>query len=371
LTAKKLPLLLYGAGIRAKIEKDYVEKATGVSAICYVDQDVNKQGVLLHGLPVISLNEAKEKYGVFDLHITVGMPVRMDVFDYLLEQGILDENILNYSVEGPVNDNVDKNRDDLLILNENEPELTPLPIDFAPKLAVHVHVFYTELLDEITSSLNHIPYKFDCFVSTDTVEKKHAILSEFEAVNNSVNTYVDIFENRGRDIAPLLVQMKDYIGQYDYICHFHSKKSSHMLEKFSDSWRKYLYKHLFGSCDNVKKIFELFVSKSTLGLIFPDTWPGLLPTVDWGENKLGCKMLADKLHFDINTSVNPIFPAGNMFWARVEAVNDLFQYGFTMDDFPVENGQKDATLAHAVERIWVYLTNASGFKYVMTTNDFA
>lgn len=90
-----LPLALYGAGKNAAIEKAAVEKS-GYDPVCFIDADVSKQGCEYLGLPVLSLNEAKRKYGQFNLHVTVGISARFDIFEYLLQQGIQKEKILNY-----------------------------------------------------------------------------------------------------------------------------------------------------------------------------------------------------------------------------------------------------------------------------------
>ena len=54
------------------------------------------------------------------------------------------------------------------------------------------------------------------------------------------------------------------------------------------------------------------------------------------------------------------FPAGNMFWARTAAVKPLFALNLKQSDFPQEAGQEYATLAHQIERAWVYVAQAMG-----------
>ena len=51
-----------------------------------------------------------------------------------------------------------------------------------------------------------------------------------------------------------------------------------------------------------------------------------------------------------------------MFWARVDAVLPLFTNNLS-DNFPNEKGQADGTLAHAIERLWVYIAEYSGYTY--------
>ncbi len=51
-----------------------------------------------------------------------------------------------------------------------------------------------------------------------------------------------------------------------------------------------------------------------------------------------------------------------MFWARVDAILPLFT-SILAENFPNEKGQADGTLAHAIERLWVYIAEYSGYTY--------
>ena len=46
------------------------------------------------------------------------------------------------------------------------------------------------------------------------------------------------------------------------------------------------------------------------------------------------------------------FPAGNMFWAKIKAIFQIFLYDFS-DDFPDEDNQTNDTIMHGIERIWL------------------
>ena len=89
------PAVLYGAGGYAVYEKQQAEQS-GIKPLCFVDADTEKQGRSYLGLPVISLEQAKERYGDFLVHITTDMHLRREIFEYLVRQGIKAERILNY-----------------------------------------------------------------------------------------------------------------------------------------------------------------------------------------------------------------------------------------------------------------------------------
>ena len=82
---------------------------------------------------------------------------------------------------------------------------------------------------------------------------------------SKVNKYeILVVENRGRDVLPLMVQLKDKINKYKYFCHLHTKKSN-------DDWRKYLWNNLLGK-DIIQETSYNFESSEKLGLIFPPTY---------------------------------------------------------------------------------------------------
>lgn len=94
-----------------------------------------------------------------------------------------------------------------------------------------------------------------------------------------------------------------------------------------------------------------------LGIVFPKPFHNLENAIHWGLNKDLAENVLQKLHIDIKLPVNNIvFPVGNMFWARVDAVLPLFT-NTVADNFPNEKGQADGTTAHAIERLWVISLN--------------
>ena len=56
------------------------------------------------------------------------------------------------------------------------------------------------------------------------------------------------------------------------------------------------------------------------------------------------------------------FPEGNMFWAKISSIYQIFITDFDKL-IPQEKGQKDGTLLHGIERIWLYLVKINGYYY--------
>ena len=259
--------------------------------------------------------------------------------------------------------------DDLKVVNlsDGEVEADFERPDQKPRIAVQVHMFYTDTLEETIANLNLIPYRFDCYVSTDTDQKKALIEKQLKETCHCCNATVEVFENRGRDVAPLLVQMGKRVEDYDYLCHIHSKKTK--TNDHGNEWRKYIFKHLFGNEAYMKRIFAIFERDATIGLLMPETYPVLELQAEWGGNREGVATLLTMLGIETELPRVPVFPVGNMFWMRTDAVRKMFSYGFAQQDFPKEEGQVNATIAHQIERSWVYVAADAGYRYQKIFNN--
>lgn len=231
------------------------------------------------------------------------------------------------------------------------------------KIAVQIHVYYTDLLFDIYVNLSEIPFNFDLYLSTDTGEKYNEIQQFFKSNKIKGSVFIEVFENRGRDIAPFIMQMKDRIKTYDYICHLHTKKSKHSL--FGDEWRDYLYFNLMGTKNNIESLFYLFENNKEIGIIYPETYLAIKDQMVIGSNQEIFDILCDRMN--IPNKFNNRFPAGSMFWARTQAIMPLFET-VIIEDFDNESGQLDCTMAHAIERILVVLTEGRGYQAIQTFN---
>ena len=231
------------------------------------------------------------------------------------------------------------------------------------KVAVQAHIFYEDLIEEIINKINNIPVQFDLFISTTSVEMKN-LISDFTKTNSKANEIeITILYNKGRDVLPLLTQLKDRIKKYKYICHIHSKKSKTSPE-IGISWRNYLYNNLLGNNKIVSEILSDFESLDNLGFIFPETFYEIisLSLILTKKNKNYMNYILKIIFQNYKIGNQLYFPAGNMFWARVKAVHQMFEYNFDKM-FSREKNQVNDTIMHAIERIWLYLVKLNGFFY--------
>lgn len=235
-------------------------------------------------------------------------------------------------------------------------------------IAVQLHLFYIDLLDEFMEYLNNIPYNFDLYISIINEKDKENVIEKTKYIRNVNKVLVKVVPNRGRDVAPLIVSFGNELQKYDYICHLHSKKSLYTGNEQA-GWRRTLLEGLMGNPKQVVDIFYEFETNPEIGLIYPETWSGL---PYWGHNWLSNTksrdVLMEKLGFvDVYYDKYVDFPMGTMFWGRMDAISDFFRGKIKLNDFPEENGQVDGTIAHAFERCLGALNKING--YQVTTYD--
>ena len=234
-------------------------------------------------------------------------------------------------------------------------------------IAIHIHVFYEELLNDILTKINLIPFKYDLFISTTSEEKKNLI--EDYLFNSKANHFeIKIFENKGRDVFPFISQMKNYYKKYKYICHIHTKKSIHRLI-LGANWREYIYDNLIGSKEIILDIFYEFKKYEKLGFIFPEAYYEIIKnTKDYQNinfglnivNKRYMNFILKKIFQRFKLNEKLVFPFGNMFWAKIKAIYQIFNIRLR---FPKELNQNNGTIMHAIERIWLYLVKLNGYFY--------
>lgn len=239
------------------------------------------------------------------------------------------------------------------------------------KLAIQCHVYYVDLLRDILDNISYVSIPYDLYISTDTEEKKKEIIKILKEYSIS-NYFVKVFENRGRDILPMLLQMKDKIKNYDFFLHLHTKKSITLAN--GKEWRNYLFDHLLGSKSNVNDILNHFESNENLGVVYPVPHEAsflqlINPNGGIGGNRSHLEELFQELNLpleEINGQMS--FPTGSMFYARTKAILDLFEH-IDASKFEDENGQLDGTYAHAIERVFDVLAKKNGYQTLLILNE--
>ena len=238
-------------------------------------------------------------------------------------------------------------------------------------VAIQIHVYYEELFLEILNKINNIPIKFDLYVSTISSIKRDNIEESIKNYSKANKYEIKILENKGRDILPFITQMKSKYRKYKYICHLHTKKTifSQHLGKY---WREYIFENIIGNKEIISEIINNFEENEILGFIFPDTYYYLINYKKYYEsiqytshkpNKKWMNLILNILFKRFSIGEYLLFPSGNMFWARLKAIYQVFKLFKYSQQFPKESYQNNTTIMHGIERIWLYLVKINGYKY--------
>jgi lipopolysaccharide biosynthesis protein len=229
-------------------------------------------------------------------------------------------------------------------------------------VALHVHVFYPELLAPILERLAHNRVQPDLFVSYSDPGLEPAIRQVLASHQREASLHP--VPNRGRDIGPLLSELGQHLDRtYAFHGHLHTKKSVLIDGGTAARWREFLLINLLGDAERpmADRILAAMQADPELGLVFPDD-PGCL---GWTENRPHAKALAAQLEItDLPEAIN--FPVGTMFWARQGALSRLYNLGVSWDDYPSEPLGYDGTMLHAIERLLPQICLASGQRYAVT-----
>ena len=242
---------------------------------------------------------------------------------------------------------------------------TPPP---AFRIAAACHMFYADLSGEFRAALARIPGRLDVLLSTDTEDKCAEIAQTFMGWDKG-EVDVRIVANRGRDIGPKLAAHGDLRHRYDLVLYLHSKRSigrtpdGSVLDDGSD-WRRYLLRTLAGSPAITGSILEAFRSDPRLGIVMAQHWDPVRIWINWGDNFFVARDLARRMGIGLTPAHSIDFPAGSMFWARPAALGPILDLGLRVEDFPDEPVQDDGTLAHAIERLFLFACEAAGYRWV-------
>jgi len=232
----------------------------------------------------------------------------------------------------------------------------------AGKIAVHLHVFYPDLVGEMIEGLRDMPFPYDLYISVVTDEAMKICRRAFTNLPCCREMKIRRVANRGRDVAPMFCAFGRELSRYDYVAHLHTKKSLYNRGA-TEGWREYLYRNLLGSEERIRRIFALMQGASPCGIVYPQNYV-LLPywANTWLANRELGRIWCARLGIDNVPCGYFDYPASSMFWARGDALAPLFNAGITLKDFPKETRQTDGTLAHTLERLFVLCSLKQGMR---------
>ena len=235
------------------------------------------------------------------------------------------------------------------------------------KIALIIHIYYEDLAEYCRKYAESMPEGTDVYITVPDNEKLLEVKKVFAGF--PYNTEFRITGNRGRDVAPFIVGCKDIIEKYDLICKVHDKRVQQLKPmSLGESWSYKCFENLLKNKVFVHNIIDLFQKKEYLGLLTPPIpnhgpYYPITGKGEWGNNYKVVKQLADmlNLHVDISQNKEPVAPLGSMFWFRTDALKPLFSHDWKYDEMPEEPIEDDATLLHAIERIYPFCAQEAGY----------
>lgn len=240
----------------------------------------------------------------------------------------------------------------------------------AKKVAVHLHVFYVDLLQEFLTAFTAFSFDYDLFITTDRKEK----VAEIEEIleENSRAAEIVVTGNIGRDVLPML-KLKEALQSYNYVGHFHTKKSKEVDFWAGESWRKELIAMLVNPANTILANME---AKDDLGLVIADipTFFRFNKIVDaYNENQIAPAMneLWQKMgltkDIDYNNFHTFVMSYGTYVWFKYDALKPLFDLDLTDEDVPAEPLPQNSVL-HAIERLLVYIAWDKNYDFRIAKN---
>jgi lipopolysaccharide biosynthesis protein len=222
-----------------------------------------------------------------------------------------------------------------------------------------LHCFYVDEAKVLLQKLREVDLRLGALILVvDTEEKKQAL--EKIIIQLEVHGDVVLHENQGRNVAPFLTVLKDLHPRFKYLLHLHTKKSPHNSELAE--WGRFLTSNLLSSRTAVNNILHL-LAEADYGVVYSTHHPEVQGLRSWGLNFELASALLKKCGISLPVPSALEYPTGMMFWARKEVFLPIVEAGITTHDFPEELGQVDGTLAHAIERVVLYLCESAGLNY--------
>lgn len=244
------------------------------------------------------------------------------------------------------------------------------------RVALVMHIYYSDLIECCFNYALSMPEYADIIITTDKEEKAEQIRVTFDrGCWNNVN--VITVENRGRDVSALLVAAAPYLSEYDLVCFAHDKKSQQLKYGISGiCFFERSFKNTLGSRKYVENIIDLFGNEPRLGIACPPPpnhaeYFANFSTANWTSCYGVTKDLYDKLGLKcpIDEQHAVMAPLGNTFWFKPAALKGLIDIKWEYEDFPPEPAAIDATISHAIERLYPFCAQNNGYFSAWVVND--
>lgn len=251
-----------------------------------------------------------------------------------------------------------RNMDDDSQYFENWEELTWSPV-LASRIAVVVHFYYQCGWESIAKHLVRLEsFSHDVFVTVPDTRRE-----EFERVRHLLPGVVPLYvPNRGKDCYPFVrtARLLASCG-YTKVLKLQTKKITG--DAHDAQWQLTALDQLVPEDPHLVGQVLSLLDLGRAGVVGPERYYLPLHASITNVRQLLWVRLTEQ--YDSSTAEYILarqnrfgFFGGTMFWARLDALRGHFSSRY--QDFEPERGQKDGTLAHALERLFTLFPEADG-----------
>ena len=335
--------------------------AYGVVDHCNIDS----YELINRGWPVINKSTLVENYGVRIQMQCLGEDVRLSL-DYIREHfqynmSLIWQNLLRTQNITDIYQSANLN----FILSKSHLNKTDIETKQS-KVLVVLHIYYVNRLERYDHYITSIPESIDVIITAANKEKAEIIRNRFEPVLGA-RLKVILTQNRGRDLAALLVAARPYIKDYEYLCFCHDKLSPQLHYAYGNYFEYLLWENTLGNNIYIENVISSFEENKELGLLAipsPNNTGGI-KTNFWThpKNIEQTKVVLKKIGINSpNISEEKLcLSMGTAFWCRVNALEKLFNYPWKNKDFPKEPLAVDGTFSHGLERSFPFVAQNAGY----------
>jgi rhamnosyltransferase len=242
-------------------------------------------------------------------------------------------------------------------------------------VAVFIHAFYPEMIEELAGLATNIPADHHLFVTTASDENRQKIEAYLLGIGYSTDAVqVRVVEqNRGRDMSSLFITFRDVVlsEKYTVALRLHSKRTPQVSPRVAEEFKTHLFENLIESRGYVSNLLDKMEAEPDIGLLIP-------PLVHIGFSTLGHSWFNNfrpvqqlTLEMGLNVPLDtatPVAPNGTMYWFRTRALRRMFEWPWSWEDYNQEPHHVDGGLAHAQERLIGYCAQSAGYRVLSVMN---
>jgi len=225
------------------------------------------------------------------------------------------------------------------------------------KTAIFLHVYYTELLENILERFQKIKAPFDLFINL--VEEKYT-----EDIANLISEKFPkarllLSQNYGRDWAGYYRLSKAVnLDDYDTIFLAHSKRTFRKGKPTRDHEREYFLDTFFGSTERFEDIVNL-IRHNDSGIV-ASVSKIMHEDYSKSDNSNNTKLLFDKHGYEFNRNIKIEFSYGSIFAIHSSILKKIFSKIYLNEFERIE--KIDGLLPHSLERFPFYFCNKENIK---------